>query len=154
MTLVGSVGLAVAASTSGTPANASAAVMSEVQSPPQGHPGWGGMGGPIPILHGQAVLTKPGGGYQTVAYQRGDVTAVTAGSITVKSSDGFTQSYAITPTTIVGAQRDGISSVKAGDTASVIATVSGKTDTAARIIDWTLLQASHMQFGFGPGAHG
>jgi hypothetical protein len=147
-------GVAVAASGTGSPASAATLAAAQVQSPTPVHPGWGAMGGPIPILHGQAVLAKPGGGYQTIDYQRGTVTAVSSGSITLKSTDGFTQSYTITDTTIVGAHRGGISSVKSGDTASVIATVSGKTATAARIIDWTLLQHSHMMFGFGSGAHG
>jgi hypothetical protein len=107
------------------------------------------MGHRIPFLHGEAVLAKPGGGYETVAFQRGTVTAVSAGSITVKSTDGFTQTYVINGSTIVGAHRGGISSVKSGNTASVIATVSGKTFTASRIIDWTLLQQSHMMLGSG-----
>jgi hypothetical protein len=34
------------------------------------------------------------------------------------------------------------------------AAVTGKTATAVRIIDWTLLKHSHMQFGPGSGAHG
>jgi hypothetical protein len=110
------------------------------------------MGGGPAIVHGQAVLAKPGGGYRTVDYQRGAVTAVGMGSITVKSTDGFTQSYVITGSTIVGAQRGGIGSIKTGDMASVIATVSGKTVTAARVIDWTQIEHSHMQFG--PGGQG
>jgi len=147
--VLGGAGLAGATGSAGTPANAATATAYQVPSPSPMHPGLGGMGGPIPILHGQAVLSKPGGGYQTVDFQRGTVTAVSAGSITLKSTDGFTQSYDITGSTIVGAHRNGISSVKAGNMASVIATVSGKTITATRIIDWTLLQHSHMPFGFG-----
>jgi hypothetical protein len=145
--MAGGAGVAVAVGSSGTPANAATVAVSQLQSPAPTHTGFGGMGGRIPILHGQAVLAKPGGGYQTVAFQRGSVTAVSAGSITVRSTDGFTQTYTINDSTIVGAHRGGISSIKAGDTASVIATVSGKTFTAARIIDWTLLGHSHMMFG-------
>src|ERR1700740_1137006 len=130
--VLGGAGLAGAAGSAGTPANAAMATAYQVPSPSPIHPGSGGMGGPIPILHGQAVLSTPGVGYQTVDYQRGTVTAVSAGSITLKSTDGFTHSYDITGSTIVGAHRDGISSVKAGNTASVIATVSGKTPTATR----------------------
>jgi hypothetical protein len=141
--MVGGAGAAVAASSSGMPANAATVAVSQVQPAPT-HPGFGGMGGRIPILHGQAVLSKPGGGYQTVAFQRGTVTAVSAGSITLKSTDGFTQTYTINGSTVVGAHRGGISSVTAGNTASVIATVSGKTFTATRIIDWTFFQHSHM----------
>jgi hypothetical protein len=147
--MAGGAGVAVAVSSSGTPATAATAAAAQVPSPSPIHPGMGGMGGPVPILHGQAVLSKPGGGYQTVAFQRGTVTAVSTGTITLKSTDGFTQSYTITDSTIVGAHRGGIRSVTTGDEASVIATVSGKTFTAARIIDWTLLKSSHMMFGFG-----
>jgi len=141
--MAGGAGAAVAIGSSGVPANAATVAVSQAQPTPT-HPGFGGMGGRIPILHGQAVLSKPGGGYQTVAFQRGAVTAVSAGSITLKSTDGFTQTYVINGSTVVGAHRGGISSVTDGNTASVIATVSGKTFTAMRIIDWTLFQHSRM----------
>jgi hypothetical protein len=145
--MAGGSGVALVAGSSGTPANAATAAAVRVQAPSPSDPGWGH----VPILHGQAVLTKPGGGYQTIDFQRGAVTAVSSGSITVKSTDGYTKSYAITGSTVVGAHRGGISSVAAGNEVSVVGTVSGKTVTAARIIDWTLLQKSHMQFGFGHG---
>jgi hypothetical protein len=64
----------------------------------------------------------------------------------VKSADGFTHSYAITGSTGVDAQRDGIGSVKVGDQAFVVAAVSGRTATAAKIIDTTELKQSHQQF--------
>jgi hypothetical protein len=144
--LVGGAGLAVTASGSGTPANAATATASQVQSPSAVHPGWGHE---MAIVHGQAVVAKSGGGYQTVDYQRGTVTAASTTSITLKSSDGFTMSYAITDSTVVGAHRGGIGSVKAGDTASVVATVSGTKATAARVIDWTQLEHGHALFG-GP----
>jgi hypothetical protein len=104
-------------------------------------------------VHGQIVLAKPGGGYQTVDFQNGTVTKVNSTSITLKSADGFSQSYPITSSTIVSAGRNGIGSVTSGNSAIVIATVSGSTANAARIIDLTLLKASHQMFGFGPGAH-
>lgn len=149
--VLGGAGLTVAAGSSGTPASAATVTAPRTAQPPPGHPGWGGA---MAILHGQAVVAKRGGGYQTIDYQRGTITAVSMGSISVKSTDGFTQTYAVTGSTIVGAQRGGIGSVSTGNEASVIATVSGKTATAVKIIDWTLLQHSHMQFGLGSGAHG
>jgi hypothetical protein len=145
--MAGGAAAAVTVGSSGAPAAAATATAAQVQSAVPAHPG--AMGHRIPFLHGEAVLAKPGGGYETVAFQRGTVTAVSAGSITVKSTDGFTQTYVINGSTIVGAHRGGISSVKSGNTASVIATVSGKTFTASRIIDWTLLQQSHMMLGSG-----
>jgi hypothetical protein len=149
--VLGGAGLTAAAGSSGTPANASTVTASRTAQPPPGHHGWGG---PMAILHGQAVVAKRGGGYQTIDYQRGTITAVSMGSISVKSTDGFTKTYAVTSSTIVGAQRGGLGSVSTGNEASVIATVSGKTATAVKIIDWTLLQHSHTQLGLSSGAHG
>jgi hypothetical protein len=54
----------------------------------------------------------------------------------------------------VDAQRDGIGSVKVGNQASVVATVSGSTATAANILDLTLLRQAHPGFGIGPGPPG
>jgi hypothetical protein len=97
-------------------------------------------GGMFGVLHGQLVVAKPGGGDQTVDVQNGQVTKLSNTSITLKSSDGFTMSYVITSSTLVDAQRDGIGSVKVGNQASVLATVSGSTATATSIMDRTLVQ--------------
>jgi hypothetical protein len=134
-----------------------APVPARVAQGPGGLGGPGGPGGPgahmgfrhFGVLHGQFTIAKPGGGYQTVDIQNGDVTAVSNASITLKSSDGFTHSYAIVGSTMVDAQRGGISSVKVGNQALVLATVSGNTATAANIRDLTLLQQSRQAFGFG-----
>ena len=109
--------------------------------------GPGGGLGLFGVLHGQFTVPKPGGGYRTVDIQRGQVTAVSASSITLKSADGFTTTYAVQAATIVDAQRGGISSVKVGNQATVLATVSAGTASAVRIADNTLLQAARGQFG-------
>jgi hypothetical protein len=114
-----------------------------------GGPGLAGEGGGA--LHGQFVIAKPGGGYQTVDIQNGKVTAVSATSITLRSSDGYSHTYAITSSTLVDAQRNGISSVKAGHQVSLTATVSGSTATAMGVLDRTLLQQGRQAFGFGEG---
>jgi hypothetical protein len=119
----------------------------------RGFGGFGGfLGGPgaVPggIVHGQAVVPKSGGGYETVDIQRGQVTAVSSTSITVKSSDGFTATYAVTGSTVVDAKSAGIGSVKTGDTVGIIARVSGSTATAATIIDPTAIGAGRASFGF------
>jgi hypothetical protein len=151
--LLGGAGVAVAASGPAAPANAAAVNVFQAPSPSGSHSGgpmhgFGfGPGGGISIAHGQIVLAKPGGGYRTIDIQSGTVAAVSTSSITLKSADGFSQSYAITGSTNVDAQRDGIASVKVGDRAFVIASVSGRTATAARVIDTTLLQQTHQQFG-------
>lgn len=93
------------------------------------------------VLHGTFVLPKPGGGTVTVEIQRGDVTTVSSTAITLKSTDGFTRTYAVSASTIVDAQRDGIGSVKPGDQVWLAATASGGTVTAIRVMDLTRLRA-------------
>ncbi len=97
--------------------------------------------GPGGMLHGEFVTTKQGGGYQTVDVQIGKVTAVSSTSITLKSDDGFTNTYAVNSSTVVDANRDGIGSVKTGDNASVFATASGGTATAQQLTDQSNLKA-------------
>jgi hypothetical protein len=165
--LLGGAGAALAATNSPAPASApSAAAATPAPTPaPSGPPGAAGpgyhrfgggfgFGGLFGALHGQLVVTKPGGGYQTVDVQTGQVTAVSTTSITLKSADGFTKSYTVTSSTLVDAQRDGIGSVKVGNQATMQATVSGSSATATSITDLTLLQQGHAGFGSGPGASG
>jgi hypothetical protein len=114
-----------------------------------GLPGFGGLG---QVVHGQATVHTRSGSYQTIAFQVGSVTEVNSTSITVKSTDGFSQTYDVTANTIVNAQRDGISSVAKGDEVRVIATQSGANKwTATNITDMTKLKNSRAGFGFGPG---
>ena len=153
--LLGGAGVAMAA-TSGSPASGTAAspaggtVATPSPSarpafPHQGRPGGFGLGfgGPFGAVHGQFVVPKSGGGYQTIDTQRGAVTAVSATSITVKSADGFVKTYQVVSSTNVDAQRDGISTVKTGHQVAVTATVSGSTVTASSILDFNLLPAMH-----------
>ena len=155
--LLGGAGVAMAA-TSGSPASGTAAspaggtVATPSPSarpafPHQGRPGGFGVGfgfgGPFGAVHGQFVVPKSGGGYQTIDTQRGAVTAVNATSITVKSADGFVKTYQVVSSTNVDAQRDGISTVKTGHQVAVTATVSGSTVTASSILDFNLLPATH-----------
>jgi hypothetical protein len=111
-------------------------------------------GGLFGAVHGTVVVPKPGGGYQTVAFQNGKVTAVSSTSITLRSADGYSHTYQVTSSTMVNAQRDGIGSIKAGNQVIVAATVSGSTATAVRIIDVSMLQQGlHRFFGAAPGAN-
>lgn len=116
---------------------------------PGGGFGLGFIGGMFGAVHGQVVVAKPGGGFQTVDIQRGKVTAVSTSSITVRSADGFTASYAVAASSMVDAQRDGIGSVKVGNQVSVLATVSGSKATATSITDLTLLGQGHGSMSFG-----
>ena len=96
-----------------------------------------GRGGP---LHGEFTIRKPDGtGFQTVAVQTGEVTAVSSSSITVKSEDGFSRTYSVDENTVVGAGRDGIGTVKTGDTVRIAGVVDGGQAKAAAILDSTSL---------------
>jgi hypothetical protein len=111
-------------------------------------------GGLFGAVHGTVVVPKSGGGYQTVAFQNGKVTAVSSTSITLRSADGYSHTYQVTSSTMVDAQRDGIGSIKDGNQVVVDATVSGSTTTTVRIIDLSLLQQGfHRMFGAVPGAN-
>ena len=47
------------------------------------------------LLHGEGVARKPDGTYQTVLEQNGTVESVSDTGITVKSGDGFSQTYTV-----------------------------------------------------------
>jgi hypothetical protein len=113
--------------------------------------GLGGLGGLGGAIHGQVTVPKSGGGYQTVDVQRGTVTAVDSSSISVKSPDGYSATYAVSSSTEVNAQAAGIGTVKTGDTVLLMATASGGKATAASIIDLTSIRSSRGSFGFPAG---
>ena len=154
--LLAGAGVAMAA-TSGSPASGAAAASlaggtaatpspsARPASPHQGRPGGFGFafGGPFGAVHGQFVVPRSGGGYQTIDTQRGSVTAVSATSITVKSADGFVKTYQVVSSTNVDARRNGISTVKTGHQVAVTATDGGSTATAVSILDFNLLPAMH-----------
>ncbi|MEV6825384.1 hypothetical protein [Amycolatopsis sp. NPDC051102] len=91
-----------------------------------GGPG-GGMGGLGSALHGEYVSSDGNGGYVTKIMQTGQVTALSATSLTAKSDDGFSKTY-----TITSAQATGLAT---GDTVTVVATESGSTATATSVTD-------------------
>ena len=107
-----------------------------------------GMGG---ALHGEFVVEKEGGGYQTVATQTGEVTAVSKDSITVKSEDGYSRTYTLTEDTLVNAARDGIDDVKVGNTVQVTAVVADGKATASSVNDGTVREAAGQKWGFKHG---
>jgi hypothetical protein len=141
---------AVAANPSPSPTPTPAAGVPRWRSG-QGARGFGAAGGMFGTVHGQIVVARPSGGYETVDIQTGQVTAVSATSITLKSADGFAHTYAITGSTMVDAQRDGIGSVKVGNQVSLSATVAASTATAVSIQDITLIQQGRQAFSH-PGS--
>jgi hypothetical protein len=123
------------------------------EKPGGGH-GRGGFRGEFGLggaLHGEFVVQKEGGGYQTIAVQRGEVTAVSKDSLTVKSTDGYSRTYTLTADTMVNAARDGIGNVKTGNTVNVFAVVSDGKATAIRVNDGTVRNAAGNKWGFKHG---
>lgn len=107
-----------------------------------------GLGG---ALHGEFVVPKDGGGYQTIATQRGSVTAVSKDSITVKSDDGYSRTYKVAAETLVNSARDGIASIKTGSKVTVSAVVADNSATATTINDGTARDAAGQKWGFKHG---
>lgn len=98
----------------------------------RGHgPGFGGG------IHGEFTTHAPGGGYQVIATQKGEVTSVSASSIAVKSEDGFSRTYSVDDNTLVNAGNDGIADVKTGDDVHVTAIVVDGKARAVAVRDGT-----------------
>ncbi|WP_439382309.1 hypothetical protein [Amycolatopsis lexingtonensis] len=90
--------------------------------------GPGGMtGGLGSALHGEYVSSDGNGGYVTKIMQTGEVTELSATSLTAKSDDGFSKTY-----TITSAQATGLAT---GDTITVVATESGDAATATSVTE-------------------
>ncbi|WP_055731188.1 hypothetical protein [Sciscionella sediminilitoris] len=89
------------------------------------------------VSHGE--LTMEGKKHRVVDIQRGAVTAVNTSSITVRSSDGFTKSYAVNDKTKVravpGKKPEKITDVHTGDEVGIRADKAGNTSTATLIAD-------------------
>ena len=144
MTLAG-LGVAAAQTDSSTPTTEAPAADAPATAPadrpagrgpggPGGHGGRHGGKGPGGMgIHGEFVTSAPGGGYQTIATQKGEVTSVNATSVKVKSEDGFERTYVVNDDTMVGAGNNGIADVAVGDTVHVTAVVTGDTATAKSV---------------------
>jgi hypothetical protein len=100
-------------------------------------------------IHGESTVKKPDGtGYQTWATQLGAVTEVSASSIAVKSEDGFSRTYSVDDNTLVKAGRDGIGTVKVGDTVRVVGLLEDGKAKAAAVVDSTSLGKLGEHWGF------
>jgi hypothetical protein len=86
-------------------------------------------------LHGEAVVRTKDGGTRTVSVQRGEVTALDGTGMTVKSTDGFTQSWTFADDLRVVERRKTIhvSDLKVGTEVGV-AGAKNADSTAARLI--------------------
>jgi len=79
--------------------------------------------------HGEFTITGKDGATRIMDIQRGVVTAADANSVTVRSADGFTTTYTITPTTARGKA----STLQPNESVRVVATKTATGDTATRI---------------------
>jgi hypothetical protein len=93
-------------------------------------------------IHGEMTTRAPGGGYQVLATQVGEVKSVSATSLTVQSVDGFSRTYIVDDGTLVNAGNNGIADVHDKDTVRVIAIVKDGKATAVRIGDVTQIKQS------------
>ena len=100
-----------------------------------GHPGGGP--GMRNLLHGEGVIRTGEGETENVAMQVGEVTDANDSSVEVKSTDGFTRTYAVNADTNFLPRGNDIDDVDAGDEVRVLAVVDGSTATAKRIVDIT-----------------
>jgi hypothetical protein len=124
-------GVAIAVGTSGNSTTA------------QQGPGMGGRNGGMPggmgggatalraALHGDFVVPDANGGYVTERLQTGDVTAVSATSISLTSKDGYQQVYTIDGST------QKTSDPKTGESVTVVAKITGNTAAATSITSAT-----------------
>jgi hypothetical protein len=86
-------------------------------------------------LHGEWVVKGKDGKPVTLETIRGQVTAVSPTSVTVKAEDGFTASYATTADTKVrGAEAKSLADVKVGAKAAMVGVKSGNATTARTIL--------------------
>jgi hypothetical protein len=87
------------------------------------------------VLHGSTVV-KTKSGTETIAVQRGSVTAVTSTSVTVKSSDGFSQTWTLGDklTVVKNKAKAAPSDIKQGAAVGLAGTQTGNTTTARLIV--------------------
>lgn len=120
--------------------------------------------------HGESVVRKADGTFQTVLEQQGTVEAAGSTSVTVKSEDGFSQEYAVTADTRISSvppasggtgstdddgrrlrPADGtIADIAAGDVVRISGIKDGSRVTARTIVEGA---AGHPGLGLGRG-HG
>lgn len=85
-------------------------------------------------VHGEMTVAKDDGTYEVVATQLGQVTAVAADSLTVRSADGYSRTYILDSET----QRRGADdseNLRNGDRVHVLAVVKAGTARALRVDD-------------------
>lgn len=136
LALAGATAGIAAAQTSSTPAPGAPAAPGGAAAAPKHHHHHRGGGMPGRVEHGEfTVHTDSGDKVEDV--QAGAVTAVDAASITVKSTDGFSATYAINSGTTVRKDKKSatVSEIALNDQVRVVANKVGGTATVERIGD-------------------
>ncbi|MGD9956644.1 MAG: hypothetical protein AB7O74_09820 [Candidatus Nanopelagicales bacterium] len=106
------------------------------------------------VLHGSLTL-KTDTGTKVVDIQRGEITAASASSVTVRSTDGFTATYAIGEGTVVRRDRAtvGGGDLVVGDTAMVRST-AGTADVVRALSPDALTKLQERLANGRPGGRG
>ncbi len=137
-------GIATAATTGGSSGsnpssvNPAAAVAGTSPAKAAGKPGHAGRLAKLQgrLMHGEFTVKGKGGTPTNLAEQRGTVNAVSSTSITLTSTDGFKHTYVVDSNTHVRVDgaKGSITGVKPDQVATVLAKVSGNTETATIVI--------------------
>lgn len=139
--VLGTAGIAAAAGSPGGDVQRVAAVAGTTAAPSPSAGAGGDRGTRHPRLakiarglHGEFVAKGKDGGFVTFVTVKGQVTAVSPTSVTVKAEDGYTATFAIGGETKVrGKDVDAIADVKVGD-AGVAIGVKGSSGITARTV--------------------
>lgn len=105
---------------------------------PMGVPGVNGLPMPGDPMHGEMVMNEPAGtGAFTVRFARGEVTAVSGTSITIRCSDGYEGTFAINAETkvLLKGGKNAITDVTTGSTVLASGRVAGDSTTATLVTD-------------------
>lgn len=129
----------------------SSGTSNSTSTPPLPGSGFGGPGRGLgmmgdSVIHGQFTIEGPSG-YETMDERTGTVSSITntsgsTWSLEVKSSDGTSATFTVDSGTSVNGGEMGISSVKQGDTVTVVALDNNGSTTAKEVRDRTVLQNS------------
>jgi hypothetical protein len=121
-----------------TPPNGDDAPDMGMRGGPGGHHGFG-PGGPGrglgAVLHGDVTVEGEDGNAKLVRMQKGTVESIGDGTLTVKSSDGYTSTWTVNDDTTIRRDRDeaALADLKVGDTVIARGPLSGDTATARMV---------------------
>ncbi|MFC6080284.1 hypothetical protein [Sphaerisporangium aureirubrum] len=87
-------------------------------------------------VHGETTVRARGGGFETYAWQRGEVTAASGTALTVKSADGVSWTWTVTGDSKVRKNGDKSTptALAAGDDVFVLGRPSGDARTALGVV--------------------